>query len=75
MRTEKLCTAIRNLISEFCTYYLDELESSVLDRMMEESDVGSAEIEEYYSNMEEPLYTDGEKVSYYLYTTDGSLPM
>ena len=24
--------------------------------------------------MEEPLYTDGEKVSYYLYTTDGSLP-
>lgn len=42
--------------------------------MMEESDVGSAEIEEYYSNMEEPLYTDGEKVSYYLYTTDGSLP-
>ena len=42
--------------------------------MMEESDVGSAEIVEYYSNMEEPLYTDGEKVSYYLYTTDGSLP-
>lgn len=59
---------------EFCTYYWDELESSVLDRMMEESGVGSAEIEEYYSNMEEPLYTDGEKVSYYLYTTDGSLP-
>ena len=59
---------------EFCTYYWDELESSVLDRMMEKSGVGSAEIEEYYSNMEEPLYTDGEKVSYYLYTTDGSLP-
>ena len=59
---------------EFCTYYWDGLESSVLDQMMEESDIGSAEIEEYYSSMEEPMYTDGEKVSYYLYTTDGSLP-
>ena len=59
---------------EFCTYYWDGLESSVLDQMVEESDIGSAEIEEYYSSMEEPMYTDGEKVSYYLYTTDGSLP-
>lgn len=58
-------------ISQFMTYYWDELETSIVSEIAAEMKPDQMELEEYYQKMSEPLYTDGEKVIYYLYSVEG----
>lgn len=61
--------------SQFSTYYWGELENSILNKMMSTVKSGKSELEEYYRMLKEPLYTDGEKMSYYLYSSEGKLDL
>lgn len=56
--------------SQFSTYYWDELENTVINEFVNTMKIDRAELEEYYREMEEPLYTEGEKISYYLYMSE-----